>query len=156
MKKKLLVGIVFFSIGIGVSLLLDSFLRRSIFDLYQWSTNNKITFLGKNWHFFPSSIFIISFTFSMVILGLGIISQETGMIIKSLLLYAIIFSLALIAISSLDANRLLTECTACQDGTRRIRYNDIDYGLILGITSFIATVPTLIYLVKRRKFKQHR
>lgn len=151
MKKYLLVGILFISIGIGLSLLLDSFLRITIFDLYRWSTNDKIVFFGKGFHLFPSPTFILSFTFSIMLLGFAIINQKLGRIAMNCILYLSIFSIALISISALDANRLVVSCTVCQDGIRRINHNSINYGVILGISSFLASIPSIVNLIKRVK-----
>lgn len=70
---------------------------------------------------------------------------------KSGILSILIFTVFLIAISSLDANMKVAECTACDDGIRTIDWNGISYGLILGISILISIIPSLVALINNLK-----
>ena len=63
----------------------------------------------------------------------------------------IIFGILLIGISTINANLKVIECTACDDGIRKLNWNEINYGLIIGTSIIISIIPNLIRIIKRRK-----
>ncbi|MDP5105609.1 MAG: hypothetical protein NWQ31_05495, partial [Polaribacter sp.] len=67
------------------------------------------------------------------------------------ILSILIFVIILIGISGVDANMNIIECTACNDGIRKLNWNDINYGMILGISVIISIIPNLIRIIKRTK-----
>jgi len=71
--------------------------------------------------------------------------------LKNGVVWIIVFSLALIGICAFDANFKIIECTACDDGIRKLRYSELNYGLILGISFLLAGIPGLTRMIKKRK-----
>ena len=63
----------------------------------------------------------------------------------------LIFGIALFGISALDANMKIIECTACDDGIRKLHWNEIKYGNILGASSILSIIPSGILLIKKWK-----
>lgn len=77
MRRKIIIGAIFFIVGIGVSILPESFLRSNVLNLYQWTTNGRIQFAGKNFYLFASPIYYLSFGFVFLFLALDFLTQES-------------------------------------------------------------------------------
>jgi hypothetical protein len=63
----------------------------------------------------------------------------------------LIFAIMLIGICAIDANLKTIECTACDNGIRKLRYNEVNYGLIIGLSVITSGIPSLVRLLKNRK-----
>ncbi|WP_299840304.1 hypothetical protein [uncultured Tenacibaculum sp.] len=150
MIRKILIGILFFVIGFGIAIYADSFFRRLIQDLFQWTTNNRIKFGGKDFYLFGNPIYFTSFGLVFLIFSIINKKKKTKKIVLNGILLVLIFGTLLIGISALDANLKVIECTACDDGTRRLGYHEINYGLILATSSLLSLIPSLITILKKR------
>ncbi|OIQ30904.1 MAG: hypothetical protein BM564_01445 [Bacteroidetes bacterium MedPE-SWsnd-G2] len=151
MIKKVLIGIVFFIIGFGIAIFAESFFRQLIQDLFQWTTNNGIQFGGKDIYLFGNPIYFISFGFALLIFSIVNKKEKIQKILLHGMIMIIIFGILLIGISALSANLKIIECTACDDGIRRLGYNEINYGLILTISVLLSSIPSMIIIKKRKK-----
>ncbi|MGS2764624.1 hypothetical protein [Sinomicrobium sp. M5D2P9] len=151
MIKRILFGIVFFVIGFGTAIFADSFFRYIIQDLFQWTTNNGIQFVGKDFYLFGNPIYFTSFGFAFLIFSIANRKEETLKIFRNGILLILMFGIALIGFSALDANLKIIECTACNDGIRQLGYNEIKYGLILTTSAVISIIPSFIKIIKNIK-----
>lgn len=151
MKKRILFGIVFFIIGFGTAIFADSFFRHIIQDLFQWTTSNRIQFGGKDFYLFGNPIYFTSFGLVFFLFSVANRKLQTLKIARNGVLLILIFGIALIGVSALDANLKIIECTACKDGIRRLGYNEINYGLILTTSALISIIPSLIKIIKSIK-----
>ena len=150
MIKKIIIILLVLIVSFAISLFLDSYLRRQIFALYKWATNNKIVFTGKDFNLFPSTFFNISFSISLSVLVLNLIRNKSQYI-NSILLWLILFIFSAVVISAIHANVIVIECIACENGIRKISYHKIKYGLILGTSSFLSLTPAFIGFLKNNK-----
>ncbi|UMB61421.1 hypothetical protein MHL31_04255 [Lutibacter sp. A80] len=151
MKKKITFGILAFIIGIGIAFYSESFFRGVIQDIFKWSTSDKIKFIGKNFYVFSNKFYFITFGIGLLILTLENLNQELTQMLKNGILSILIFVIILIGISAVDANMKIIECTACNDGIRKLNWNEINYGMILGTSVIISIIPNLIRIIKRTK-----
>jgi len=151
LKKKIIFGILAFIIGIGIALYSESFFRDIIQDIYRWSTSDKIKFVGKNMYIFSNKTYYITLGIVPLILTLENLNQKLTQVLKSGIICVLIFSILLIGISAIGANQKIVECTACDDGIRKLHWNEINYGLIIGTSAIISIIPSLIRIIKRRK-----
>ena len=151
LKKRIIIGTVAFVIGILIAFYSEGFFRKQIQELFQWSTSNRIQFVGKNFYFFGNGFHYLSFglTFSFFVLANW--NKKRKLIIKNGILALLIFGIILFGISVLDANMKIIECTACNDGIRKLHWNEIKYGSILGISSILSIIPNGIFLIKKWK-----
>jgi hypothetical protein len=156
--KKIIFGTLAFIIGIGIALYSESFFREIIQDVFKWSTSDKIKFVGKNMYIFSNKLYYITFGIAPLILTIENLNHKTTQILKNGIVFFLIFGIALIGIAAIDANIKVMECTACDDGIRKLHWNGIKYGLILGLSAIIAIIPSLIRIIKRTKKAsvQHR
>ena len=151
MKKKIIIGLVFFLIGIGLSICLESSLRSNVLSSYQWTTNDGIQFVGKNFFLFTSPIYYLGFGISFSIMAIDCLSKSVKQVIIIGTIGFLIFVFATIGLSALDANSKIIECTACNNGIRKLRYNEVNHGLILGISIILSGIPSVIRLLKIKK-----
>jgi hypothetical protein len=147
--KKIIIGILFFIIGFGIAVYFDSFFRFRIQDLFQWTTNNGIQFNGKDFHLFGNPIYFISFGLLFAIFSLANFNTKRLIILRNGIILIAIFVIALIVISAIAANFKIVECTACNDGIKKLGYNEINYGLILSFSTFFSMIPSIIKLIRK-------
>ena len=60
-----------------------------------------------------------------------------------------------ILITAFDSKRLIIECTACDDGIRKLTFNEITYDKYFIISLTTATIYLLTtYLIERKRLKK--
>ncbi|MAZ27791.1 MAG: hypothetical protein CL868_12040 [Cytophagaceae bacterium] len=147
--KQILTGILFAIIGSIIAFYSYDFLRNQIQEVFVWSTADSIQFIGKDFYLFASYFYYISFSISFSILVISSMHLSFLKIFKRTVLSIVIFATAMILISSVDGNLKVIECTACDNGIRKLHWNEINYGFIVGLSSIIAAVPSIISVLKR-------
>jgi hypothetical protein len=130
---------VAFVAGTATALWTESELRRLIQYLFRVLTGERITFYGKNFHLLSPIFYYLTFGFLIAALVLTKLSMSRKQALKLVAIDMITFSLTMVAMCLIISNKLVVECTACEDGVRKINYNDIDYVLII-LTSLAATL----------------
>jgi hypothetical protein len=151
LTKKVIIGIVAFLVGIVVAYFSELFLRGIIQDIFKWSTADKIQFFGKNFYEFSNKLYFLTFGIGLLVLTLENLHGKTTQIWKNCIISILIFGVLLVGISVTDANFKIIECTACDDGIRKLHWNEINYGLIIGTSAIILIIPNLIRIIKGRK-----
>lgn len=149
--KKIILGILVFIIGIVIAYYSESFFRGIIQDIFKWSTSDKIQFVGKNFFVFSNKLYFLTFGIGFLILTLENLNVKLTQLLKNGLMSILIFGILLIGISAIDANLKIVECTACDDGIRKLHWNEINYGLIIGVSAIISIIPSLIRIIKLLK-----
>ena len=138
-------------IGIVIAYYSESFFRGTIQDVFKWSTSEKIKFVGKNFYVFSNKLYFITFGIGLLIITFENLNKRLTQILKNVIITSLIFGIILIGTSTVDANMKIIECTACKDGIRRLHWNEINYGLIIGTSVLISVIPNLIRIIKRTK-----
>lgn len=151
---KILIGIVIAYFLALIAFIYEENYRDLIRNLYQQLTENKISFknYGKYFHF-ASGEFISAFVLFIISLFLLLKRQENRQRIKNILFGTLLLIISTIIYCYIDGNGKLIECTACDDGKRVLRYNDINYDLILISSLIFGILPTIISERKNRKKK---
>ncbi|MHC2990128.1 hypothetical protein OB13_00420 [Pontibacter sp. HJ8] len=151
MKKETVIGLLVFLLGIGVAVLLESNLRIFIQNLYRNLSGQVIYFTGKDFNLFASPFYYFGFGFLILALWVG--TSKTGFKgnLTFWLLTVITFLVALIIITYIDINFKLAECTACTDGRRGLRYNDINYDFTIVLSIVVALIPSIVRIRAKRK-----
>ncbi len=147
-------GILVFLIGIGIAYYSESFFRSLIQDIFRWSTSDKIKFAGKNFYLFSNKLYSLTFGIGFLIVTLENLNQKLTQILKNGIVSILVFGILLVGISATDATIKVVECTGCEDGIRKLHWNEINYGLIIGLSAIISIIPSLIRIIKRRKSKR--
>ncbi|MCD8452722.1 hypothetical protein LNI90_11575 [Tenacibaculum dicentrarchi] len=155
MKKKIIFGIFAFFFGIGIALYSDSYFRELIQNIFKLSTSGKIEFRGKDFYILLNEFYYYTFGIGFLTLTVENLNKKLTQVLKSGIISLLIFGLILIGISSIVANMKIIECTACENGIRKLHWNDINYGLIVGLSILISIVPNLIRIIKIWKKPAH-
>ena len=158
--SKLKAGVILFAIFI-LSLYCAFYFENSyqhlIRYLYIAFTNNKISFFfpGKYIHF-ASWGFVISFGLFTITLCLLIYSQTNKQRVINISLAMFLFVISLLIHCYSDSLFKLIECTACNDGTRKLHYNEINYDSIFISSLVIAIIPAVITAIRKRIKLKHK
>lgn len=146
---------VVFVVGTVTAFWTESALRHFIQYLFRVLTGERIEFYGKNFHLFSPTFYYL--IFAMLIVGLVWTKQKMPgrQVFKFLWIDIITFSLTMTALSLIISTKLVVECTACDDGIRRIHYNDIDYVLIILISLTVTILLSGINQMRRIRRAEH-
>lgn len=149
MIRKIIFGVIAYITGITIAYYSESFFRGIIQDIFIWSTTNKIQFIGKNFFVFSSKLYYLAFGIWFVILTFESLEKKFTKVLKNGMFSLIIFWISIIGISAIDANLKVLECTACDDGIRRLHWNTINYNQIMAMSVIISLIPSLIKITKK-------
>ncbi len=143
-------GLLFLSIALAF--LFEEPYRKLVRFLFKFFHRENIQFIGKNIHIGASAIFVVAFvvliSLSFLILKLSPNSQRIKRVFRTI----IIFFLSTILISALDGYRFIIECTACDDGIRRMKYSEPNYDMYFVYSLSIAFLYLISsYLLDRNK-----
>lgn len=141
------IGIVL--VGIIVAFLFEDYYRQLIRLLFKIFNGDKIQFFGKNFHLFASNKFVLSFGLYLSVTFLFVRHLNLFDRIKNLTISTIIFFIATISISAFESKRLVLECTACNDGIRKLTYNEITYDKYFIISLVISLIFIIILTIKK-------
>ncbi len=143
-------------VSIVVAFLFEDYYRQLVRFLFKFFNGDNIQFLGKNFHLFPSDSFVVAFGLftSLIFLLLKFSTRPNRL--KRTCVTVIVFFAMTILITALDSNRLIIECTACDDGIRRLTFNQVTYDkyFIISLTTAFAYLLTT-YLLERKRLKKN-
>lgn len=142
MVKKIGIGFFTFALGLATSIFVESGLRRLIQTLFKILTSNAIHFYGKDFHLFASSYYYLSFGLLFLIIWIFWNGLSTKGKIANGLMTLVIFFISIVMLSWWGSMAKIVACTACNDGTRGIHYNDVNYDAIIAISLLISILPT--------------
>ena len=148
--KAIFLLILIFVVTAGLSFYFENKFQITIRHLYSSLTDNKISFEHPRKYFhFASDLFVFSFGLYMTLLSYLIFKQTPRQRIINSLLTFILFPFTVLLYSYFDGLIKLVECTACDDGTRVLKYNDIRYDSIFVISLIISLIPVLTTQLKK-------
>lgn len=146
---KIIAAFLLIVIGLFIGVHLHFHLSDFILDLYRWTTGGKIKFIGKG-ILIPSLFYLILFSISVILIGCQLLFLKTKWI-RAVCLWVIIFGLSILIISTINANLMVINCTACIDGILKIRFHNAPYNAILSISSLLSMIPSAAGFIKARK-----
>lgn len=142
-----------FLFGVLLASFLEVYFRTFVRFLLKSFNGNNIVFIGKDFHLFVSFTFMISF---------GVFCSLTFVIFKKynffnplkvLICSTLSFLITLFLIIYIHSKLLIIECTACDDGIRRLGYYEITYDsywiISLSITLLVIGIITFIQSKKK-------
>ena len=135
-----LILLVLFIASIYCSFYFEESYRKIIRYLYVALSNGKISFfIPKKYLHFPRAKFILSFGFFMITLCFLIYRQTNKQRVINITLGLFLFVASILIHCYFDSLFKIIECTACNDGIRKLRYNEINYDVIF-ISSLVLTI----------------
>ena len=153
---KILIGIVVAYFLAVFAFTYEENYRELIRNLYQQLTENRITFknFGKYFHF-ASGEFVSAFVIFIISIFILLKKQENKKRIRNMILGTLLLIISTILFCYIDSNGKLIECTACDDGKRVLRFNDVKYDLIFISSLIFGILPTIITEIRNRKKASH-
>lgn len=126
--------------------------RKLIRNLFELFTENKISFInpGKYLHF-ASGEFVA--TFALFILGAIFLFQKQTkkQNIINVISGITILLFSILAFCYIDSFLKLAECTTCENGERKLNYDDINYDNIFIVSLILTIFPSIIMKIKNHK-----
>ncbi|MCG3164249.1 MAG: hypothetical protein POELPBGB_00003 [Bacteroidia bacterium] len=153
--KTILATVGLLLVAIVVAFLLEDYYRQLVRFSFKYFNGDNIQFFGKNFHLFPSDSFVVAFGLftSLTFLLLKFSSRPNRL--KRTCVTVIVFLVTTILITALDSKRLIIECTACDDGIRRLTFNQPTYDkyFIISLTTAFSYLLTT-YLLERKRLRK--
>lgn len=119
--------VIFLIIGSLLAAYLESDYRRSVRFLIKLFNGDKIHFFGKDFHLFPGLVFVLSFGCLAVVIFFTLKEHSLVVWIKQFLITVCVFVLVTLLVIFIDSYMLIIECTACDDGVRKLNTWEISY-----------------------------
>ena len=153
--KTILTTVGLLLVGVLLAFLFEDYYRQLVRFSFNFFNGDNIQFFGKNFHLFASDIFVAAFGLFISLTFLLLkFSARTSRIKRACLTVATFFTTTIL-ISALDSKRLIIECTACDDGIRRLTFNELTYDkyFIVSLSTSIAYLLTT-YLLERKQLRK--
>ena len=151
MIKKVLIGIIGFILGISFGFYFEGSFREIIQDIFRFATSDKIQFVGKNIYIFSDRTFEYILGLALMTFLLANIELKTNQILKNVILCLLIFGFSIFLISAINANLKVVQCTACDNGIVKMHWNNINFGLTIGLSAILSIFPSIIVLINKIK-----
>lgn len=143
-----------FLIGFLVAYLFEDYYRQLVRFSFKVFNGDNIQFIGKNFHLFASYSFVIAFGLFASLTFLFIKFSFRPNRLKRICVAIIIFFASTALITALDSKRLIIECTACDNGIRRLTFNQLTYDKYFIISLIVAISYLLItYLLELKRLR---
>ena len=151
--KAILTTIGLLIVGIVVAFLFEDYYRQLVRFSFKFFNGNNIQFYGKNFHLFASDIFVVAFGLFLSLAFWLLRNSSWQLKIKRVCVTVVVFFVTTILITALDSKLLIIECTAFDDGIRRLNFNQPKYDmyLIISLSTAIAYLLTTFFLERKRR-----
>jgi len=151
--SKLIGGIILFVIFIAsiyCAFYFEESFRRLIRHLYITFTNGKISFFSPKKDIrFASWGYVVSFGLFVVALCFLFYRQPNKQRFINVALAMFLFVASVLIQSYSGSLFKLIECTACNDGTRKLYFNEINYDPIFISSLIVAIIPFVITEIRK-------
>lgn len=146
-SKKILTLLLIFAVTTLLAFYFEEYYRSFVRHFFKYFSNNNIQFAGKNFHLFASNYFVLLFGVFCVIF-IKLIKEKT---LKSMFLNIFIVIILFVAttISYIISLIKIAECTACDDGIRKLQYNEINYDSIFITSLVVSLIPLILLKIKK-------
>lgn len=149
--KTILLALKLFVLGVVVAFFTENYYRQLVRFLFKFFNGDKIDFIGKDFHLFASIKFIVTFGLFCSLITLVLNKNKFYNEIKAISYLSTIFFLATTFISLLDSKRLIIECVTCDNGIRKLTYNEITYDFYFILSLLTSLVITSWFIFRHSK-----
>ncbi len=152
--KTILTATGLFLVGFLVAYLFEDYYRQLVRFSFKFFNGDNIQFIGKNFHLYASDSFVNVFGLFASLTFLLLKFSFRPNRLKKAYVTITIFFITTFLITALDSKLLILECTACDDGIRRLTFNQLTYDkyFIISLTTAIVYLLTN-YLLERKRLK---
>ena len=152
--KSILFLILIFIFTVISAFYFENSYRVVVRHFFNFFHGDKIQFIGKNFHLFASTYFVIAFGIFSVLLTFFLYAHNRAKRVIFLCLTITIFFLTTMITTYIDSSTKIFECTVCQDGIRRLHYNAVNYDFHF-ITSLVAGLMPLFFAFLKRQISKN-
>lgn len=149
--KTILITLGLFVLGVVTAFVAEDFYRQLVRFIFKFFNDDKINFIGKNFHLFASIKFVLAFglfcSLTFIILNRNKFYNRA----KAILYLTSIFLLITTVIALFDSKRLIIECTACNDGIIKLTYNEITYDFYFITSLLLSLLVTNLFVFRHNK-----
>jgi len=125
-SKAILSLVIIFLLAAVFSFYYEDSYRAFVRCCYKFFQGNKINFIGKNFHLFASSQFLLSSELYGTVLTFLLYKRSCRRLVFFFFSLLIFFASTIIS-AYFDSTFKIIECTACADGVRNLHFNAISY-----------------------------
>ncbi len=150
MIKKSILAIVSFLTGVLVAHFVEGFFRKQIQNIFEWSTFNVISLYGGDYYPNLNIYYLITFGITFAIFAISNFKNKSSQIFKNLIISILIFLISFVVLTSIDANVKIIEPSSYENEVVKWRRSSIVYYTPLIVFIFLASIPSLIKLIKKR------
>lgn len=148
-SKNFLTLLLAFVLTVISAFYFEEYYRSFVRYFFKYFSDNNIQFVGKNFHLFASNYFVLSFGVFCVIFITLIKEKTVKSIFKNIFFVIILFVTTTIILSYIYSVIKIAECTACDDGIRKLQYNEINYDSIFVTSLLVSLVPLILLKIKK-------
>ena len=149
-SKNILILLLVFVLTVVFAFYFEEYYRSFVRHFFKYFFQNKIQFVGKNFHLFASNYFVISFGVFCVIFITLIKEKTVKSIFSNIFFVIILFVATTIVLSYIYSLMKIAECTACDDGIRKLQFNEINYDFIFITSLLVSLVPLILLKIKKK------
>lgn len=147
--KLILLLVLVFALSVSLAFYYENSYRVLVRYFFKFFQEDKIKFVGKDFHLLANPYSVVGFGLFCVFLTLLLQKQSRKIIITSLSLAIILFFATTITTSYFDSLAKVSECTACENGVRDLHYNNINYNFHFLTSLLVALSPLIWYRFKK-------
>jgi hypothetical protein len=151
--KIILLLLLVFILTITLAIYYEDSYRILVRFFFKFFQGDKIKFTGKNFHLFASPYFVVAFGLFSVLFTMFLRGQRNKERFVYSVLAIILFFIATMVTTYIDSLGKVVECTACQDGVRRLHYNAVNYDFHF-ITSLVVGLLPLFWTFLKKKISK--
>lgn len=144
--------VAFFLFGVLIAFFFEDRYRQLVRYSFKLFNGEKIQFIGKNFHLFASYRFVIALGLFTSCTFLSLQYSFKAIRVKNAVLAILIFFASTFIICLLDSKRLLFECTACDDGIKRLSFHEITYDMYF----IISLTTSIVFLISNHFLKEKK
>lgn len=142
-----------FLLTISIAFYYENYYRILVRFFFKFFQGDKIKFVGKNFHLFASTYFVLAFGLFSVLFAIFLRGQTKKFVYSALAI--VIFFVTTTVTTYIDSLSKVVECTTCEDGIRSLHYNAVNYDFHF-ITSLVVGLSPLLWTFFKRQISNYR
>ncbi|NNV58027.1 hypothetical protein [Limnovirga soli] len=153
--KAILLLLLVFILTVVIAFYFENNYRVLVRHFFNFFQGAKIKFIAKDFHLFASPYMLAAFGLFSVSLTVLLYGQSKRRRLIYLSLTILLFFITTFVSTYIDSTGYVDECTACQDGVRRLHYNEINYDFHF-ITSLVIGLLPLLWTFLKKQISKRR
>lgn len=154
--KNILLLLLVFILTVVIAFYFENSYRLLVRRLFNFFQGHKITFVGKDFHFFASPYNLVAFGLFCITLTVLLYRESRRGALVYFGLTTVLFFITTFATTFVASTGYVVDCTACQDGVRVLHYNEINYDFHFITSLAVGLLPLLWTFFKKQITKRRQ